>query len=71
MSSTNKILVLLCGLLLAAGCQHTATVEHEVKPVKIEPIHIVLDINIKVDRELDSFFDFEDEAEAEPGEPQS
>lgn len=60
MSSTNKISV-LCGLMLAAGCNPTMTIKHEVEPIDIT-------INIKVDRELDSFFDFEDEAEVEPGE---
>ncbi len=47
--------------MLAAGCNPTMTIKHEVEPIDIT-------INIKVDRELDSFFDFEDEAEVEPGE---
>ena len=43
------------------GCtRHTV----EVKPVKVEPIHITIDVNIKIDRQLDDFFDFEDEAES-------
>ncbi len=37
---------------LSGGCKHTA----EVKPIKIEPIHITLDVNVKVDQELDDFF---------------
>ena len=28
----------------------------EVAPVKIEPIHITIDVNVKVDRALDDFF---------------
>lgn len=42
---------LLC--LLAAGC---TSHEVEVKPVEIKPIHITIDINVKVDRALDDFF---------------
>jgi len=34
-----------------------------VEPIEFKPIHITLDINIKVDRELDEFFGFEDELE--------
>ncbi len=41
----------LCAVL---GCE----VKHDVKvePVEIKPIHITMDINIKVDREVDAFF---------------
>lgn len=28
----------------------------EIKPVEIKPIHITIDINVKVDRALDDFF---------------
>jgi hypothetical protein len=45
---------------LAAGCQPTVTVEH-----KVDPIYITLDINVRVDRELDEFFEFEEEIEEE------
>jgi hypothetical protein len=35
-----------------------------VAPVEIKPIHITIDINIKVDRALDDFFsDLDDSAE--------
>ena len=40
--------------LLATGCLHTS---HEIKP-----IHITLDVNLKVDKELDDFFGDIDEA---------
>lgn len=47
-------------LALAVGCaRHTV----DVQPIRVEPIHMTVDINIKVDRELDEFFDYED---AEP-----
>jgi hypothetical protein len=40
--------------LTAAGCatQHKV----EVAPVEVKPIHITIDVNIKVDRALDDFF---------------
>ncbi len=40
-------------LLSAAGC---LTHRVEVAPIEVKPIHITMDVNIKVDRELDSFF---------------
>jgi Skp family chaperone for outer membrane proteins len=51
----KHILILLGALfvLSAAGCtQHRV----EVAPVEIKPIHITIDVNVKVDRALDSFF---------------
>jgi len=48
--------------MLLLGCTHH---EVEVKPIKVEPIHITIDINVKVEveKELDDFFDFEDDSE--------
>lgn len=37
------------------ACSPTMTVKHEVAP-----IHITVDVNVKVQEELDEFFDFED-----------
>jgi len=50
----------VAALATAPACTH-----HTVKlePIEIKPIHITMDINIKVDRQLDSFFDFEKQAE--------
>ncbi len=51
----KHILILLGAsfVLSAAGCtQHKV----EVAPVEIKPIHITIDVNVKVDRALDSFF---------------
>ena len=48
-------LILLGALLIlaAAGCtQHKV----EVAPVEVKPIHITIDVNVKVDRALDDFF---------------
>lgn len=33
----------------------------EVEPVEIKPIHITIDVNVKVDKALDDFFDDIDE----------
>lgn len=43
------------GLLL---CSCSANVK--VEPVEVKPIKMTIDVNIKVDRELDEFFDFEE-----------
>jgi hypothetical protein len=36
------------------GCETSHTIK--IEPVEIKPIHITMDINIKVDREVDDFF---------------
>ncbi|MCD6292143.1 MAG: hypothetical protein J7M09_01640 [Deltaproteobacteria bacterium] len=47
-------LLTLSALLLGVACN----TKHEVQvaPVEIKPIHITIDVNIKVDRALDDFF---------------
>lgn len=50
------------GLLSQSAC---TSHEVEVKPLEIKPIHITIDINIKVDRALDDFFGDLDEAQPE------
>jgi hypothetical protein len=45
-----------------AGCAHRVTVD----PIRVEPIHLTLDITLKVDRELDQFFDFQETPPAAP-----
>jgi Skp family chaperone for outer membrane proteins len=52
---TKQILIVLSALfiLTAAACtQHRV----EVAPVEVKPIHITIDVNVKVDRALDNFF---------------
>ena len=64
MNRYQKSLALLlfsCLLSLQACTQH----EIEVKPVEIKPIHITIDVNIKVDRALDDFFGDLDKIEKE------
>ena len=46
--------------LFVMGCtQHKV----EVAPVEVKPIHITIDVNVKVDRALDDFFGDLDTAE--------
>ena len=49
----------LGALIMLGGCTHRVQLE----PIKVEPIYITLDINLKIDRELDSFFDFEEQTQ--------
>jgi hypothetical protein len=55
---------LIC-LVVAGFCLWGCT-KHEVdvKPVEIKPIHITIDVNVKVDRALDDFFGDLDKAQA-------
>ena len=54
------ILLGTCSVLTAAGCfSHKV----EMAPVEIKPIHITIDVNVKVDRALDDFFGDIDDAE--------
>jgi hypothetical protein len=47
-------------ILTFAGCtQHKV----EVAPVEVKPIHITIDVNVKVDRALDDYFSDIDSAE--------
>ena len=41
--------------VLATGCIKLTT-ENEIKPIEVKPIHITVDVNVKVDRALDDFF---------------
>jgi hypothetical protein len=61
----TKYTIMLLGVtslfLLACSTQHAV----EVAPVEIKPIHITIDVNIRVDKALDDFFaDIDDD----PGE---
>ena len=52
------ILLGTCLVLNTAGCFSV-----EVAPVEVKPIHITIDVNVKVDRALDDFFGDIDDAE--------
>lgn len=53
MLKTVLPMLVLYGLVLSGCTRH----EVEVKPVEIKPIHITIDVNVKVDRALDDFFE--------------
>ena len=62
----KNLLVTICamsliGMLFACQTRHAV----EVAPVEIKPIHITIDVNVRVDRALDDFFGDIDEAEKE------
>lgn len=48
------IIVSSAGALLLPACARVT-----VDPIEVKPIHIVADINLRVDRQLDEFFAFE------------
>jgi hypothetical protein len=54
MSKPLIILTVTVCINLMSACQtyHKVTLE----PVEIKPIHITIDVNVKVDRALDDFF---------------
>jgi len=56
----------LLGVLLAmAGCKTEHTIR--IEPIEVKPI--TLNINIRVEKKLDDFFDFEKETAAAPATP--
>lgn len=63
----KKRLPMICALLMAWGLFACVSARHEVdiRPVEIKPIHITIDVNVKVDRALDDFFGDIDEAAEE------
>jgi len=60
----NRLCVTIqASILLATGCARVAIEGGE------KPIHIVMDVNVKVARELDNFFDFENQHAATGSQP--
>ena len=56
MTAMKPIRCLICLLVLglAPGCIRT---KHDVNMnMKVEPIHITVDVNLKIEKELDDFF---------------
>ena len=51
--SMKRRLTLVCAaaLLFLAGCVHVKT-----DPIEVKPIHITVDVNVRVDKALDDFF---------------
>lgn len=70
-NTTNGALLRRAALPLLAVVGGCITHTVESAPIEIKPIHITMDINLRVQRELDDFFAFEKTAPAptatEPG----
>ena len=47
------VIAIVFSIFAFAGCTKH---EVEMKPVEIKPIHITVDVNVKVERALDDFF---------------
>ena len=48
--------------IVLAGC---FTHRVQTDPIEVKPIHVTVDVNVRVQRELDEFFDFEDQKPSE------
>jgi hypothetical protein len=62
MAKLFAVLLAISMISVLAGCT-----EHkvEVAPVEVKPIHITIDVNVKVDKALDDFFEDIDSEEEE------
>ena len=49
----NRLLVLL---LLPLTCSLAGCLSLKTEPIEVKPIHITVDVNVKVDKALDDFF---------------
>lgn len=58
-----NIPIAACAALFAGACA-TSCLSHEVEvaPIEVKPIHVTVDVNVRVQRELDDFFDYEKKA---------
>jgi len=54
MTLLSRLLSLVLMVMLLGGCQTRHEVD--VKPVEVKPIHITIDVNVKVQKALDDFF---------------
>jgi len=59
-------LAALAGVIVLAGCIHHTV---DVKPIKVEPIYMKIDVTIReeVKQDLDDVFDFKDDAKSGDG----
>ena len=61
----NLIIAMGAAVVLFTGACQTRH-EVELAPVEVKPIHITIDVNVKVDRALDDFFGDIDNAAKTP-----
>jgi len=59
----RNMTIFLLGAILIFVSQACTQHKVEVAPVEVKPIHITIDVNIKVDKALDDFFGDIDEDE--------
>ena len=59
----SKKMAMLLGVMFVFAFQACTQHKVEVAPVEVKPIHITIDVNIKVDKALDDFFGDIDSAE--------
>lgn len=62
MTKSRNLLIAIAMYLFALGCTRH---EINIAPVEIKPIHITIDVNVKIDRALDDFFQDLDKTEGE------
>ncbi|HHT9124640.1 MAG TPA: hypothetical protein ACFYD6_02360 [Candidatus Brocadiia bacterium] len=62
MAKGRNFLLITLMYLSVLGCTRH---EINVAPVEIKPIHITIDVNVKIDKALDDFFQDLDKAEGE------
>jgi hypothetical protein len=56
----NRASAIVC--LALTGC---FTHRVQTDPIEVKPIHVTVDVNVRVQRELDEFFDFEQQQPSE------
>ena len=54
MTLLSRSMLLVFMIMAFGGCETRHEVD--VKPVEVKPIHITIDVNVKVQRALDDFF---------------
>lgn len=54
MHNWQPLMTTLAMLLVLSACTSHRV---EVAPVEVKPIHITIDVNVKIDRELDNYLD--------------
>ena len=59
----QKFLAPMIGTLMIIGFSACTQHKVEVAPVEIKPIHITIDVNVKIDKALDDFFSDIDKTE--------
>ena len=57
------LICVFCGGLLILGISSCTQHKVEVAPVEVKPIHITIDVNVKVDKALEDYFQDVDAAE--------